>query len=244
MSRSRSSARSSSRWEAGTGERDALAVGDLGEGVVACASGSRPGAPERGPVSAAAGLAGRRSRPGRAPGRPGDAGQCLAQGRGGVPVTLDRPGPRRLGAAGDAHRAEPAPGLPRNHSLTVPGRRRARLRALCQAAGVRVAPGFAAAEDQQVRDTLGPAAACWWRRWAAGRPRRGPPGRPSPGGRPGLGVHRVAAGHHRDQAAGPDQVEALDDEVVVDASAAARVVPPVVVRRGVPNGTLPMARSK
>ena len=43
------------------------------------------------------------------------------------------------------------------------------------------------------------------------------------------GVHGVAGGEHGDQAAGPDQVQRLDDEVVVDAVAAG-VVPPVVQR--------------
>ena len=40
------------------------------------------------------------------------------------------------------------------------------------------------------------------------------------------GIHGVAAGHHGDQAARPHQVQALDDEVVVDAVPAG-VVPPV-----------------
>ena len=63
-----------------------------------------------------------------------------------------------------------------------------------------------------------------------------------PAGRGVAGVHGVPGGDHREQAAGPGEVQGLDDEVVVDA------VPALVVPRScsaaLPNGTLPMARSK
>ena len=100
------------------------------------------------------------------------------------------------------------------------------IRVCSQAVAVRVAAGLAAAEDQQVGDDLGPG--CLLVR-AAGQPDC--PGEVGQGGdlaaRGGVaGVHGVAAGHHGDQAARPDQVQALDDEVVVDAVAAG-VVPPV-----------------
>jgi hypothetical protein len=55
------------------------------------------------------------------------------------------------------------------------------------------------------------------------------------------GIHREPGGKHRHQAAGLDQVERLDDEVVVNA-VPGRVVA-AVVQHHVPNGTLPIARS-
>ena len=94
---------------------------------------------------------------------------------------------------------------------------------LLPAGAVRLAAGFAAAEDQQVGDDPGARGALVR---AAGQPDRagqvGQRGDLAAGG--GVaGVHGVAGGHHGDQAAGTDQVQGLDDEVVVDA-VTARVV--------------------
>ena len=92
-----------------------------------------------------------------------------------------------------------------------------------------VAAGFAAAQDQQVGDDAGARGALVR---AAGQPHRadqvGQRGDLAAGGRV-AGVHRVPGGQHRHQAAGADQVQRLDDEVVVDA-VPGRVVPAVVQR--------------
>ena len=92
-------------------------------------------------------------------------------------------------------------------------------------------PGFGAAQDQQVGDGLGAGRAAVR---ASGQPdgldQAGQPGHLLPGRRV-LGVHRVPAGQDREQAAGLEERQGLDDEVVVH-RVAGRVVPPVVQPRG------------
>ena len=92
-------------------------------------------------------------------------------------------------------------------------------------------PGAGAAQDQQVGDGLGAGRAAVR---AAGQPdggdQAGQPGHLLPGGGV-LGVHRVPAGQHREQAAGLEELQGLDDEVVVH-RVAGGVVPPVVQPRG------------
>src|SRR5205085_8523976 len=93
-----------------------------------------------------------------------------------------------------------------------------------------LAAGFAAARDQQVGDHAGAGGPLVR---AGGQPDR--PGQVSQGGdlaagRRVAGVHRVPGGQHGGQAAGPDQVQRLDDEVVVDAVPGPVV--PLVVQGG------------
>ena len=95
--------------------------------------------------------------------------------------------------------------------------------------GIGLPAGFAAPQDQQVGHHAG-----------AGGLLVGParqPDRPDEIGEGGhltargrvAGIHRVAGGEHGDQAAGPDQPQRLDDEVVVD-RVTGQVMPPVVQR--------------
>jgi hypothetical protein len=91
--------------------------------------------------------------------------------------------------------------------------------------------GVGAAQDQQVGDGLGAGRAAVR---AAGQPdgrdQAGQPGHLLPGGGV-LGVHRVPAGQHREQAARLEERQGLDDEVVVHRMAGG-VMPPVMQPRG------------
>ena len=90
-------------------------------------------------------------------------------------------------------------------------------RVFSQAAGVRRAAGLAAPQHQQVGHHAG-----------AGGPLVGAAGQPDRADQVGqrgdlpargrvAGIHREPGGEHGDQAAGADQAQRLDDEVVVDA---------------------------
>ena len=102
---------------------------------------------------------------------------------------------------------------------------------------VRLATGLAAAQDKQVRHHIGPRGPLMG---AAGQPDRadqvGQRGDVLARGRV-AGIHREPGREHHHQAAGPDQAQRLDDEMVVDA-VPGRVVA-AVVQRHVPERHVP-----
>ena len=95
--------------------------------------------------------------------------------------------------------------------------------------GIGLPPGLAAAQDQQVGHHAGAGGLLVGPARQPDRPHEIGEGRHLPARGRVAGIHRVAGGEHGDQAAGPDQPQRLDDEVVVDRMAG-QVMPPVVQR--------------
>ena len=188
--------------------------------------GARPGRRSRGPGE----RAGRGSR--------GDTAQRLLQCLDGVAV---RRHDQVIGVVGAAVRAQGA----EHHIGVVQEVLADRHLGAVQLGRADLLPGrvirravwLAAPEDQQVGDDPGARRALVR---AAGQPHRAGQVRQRRdlAARRGVAaVHGVPGGDHRDQGAGPGQVQGLDDEVVVDA-VAALVVPPVV-QGGLAEGHVP-----